>query len=69
MDPMELVSKIAALNSWVQANAPKEREEISSRQVKVLREVYIEFQERMYMVMPPGDPCTHCKGTGIARDA
>ena len=69
MDPMELVARIASLNSWIQANAPAERADISSRQVKILRDVYVEFQERMYMVMPPGNPCTHCKGSGLAGDA
>lgn len=68
MDPMELVSRIASLNSWIQANASSAHKELSSRQVKILRDVYIEFQERMYMVMPPGNPCPHCKGSGLDGD-
>ena len=69
MDPIELVARITSLNSWMQANAPRVRADIPSRQVKLLRDAYDEFKERMDMVMPPGNPCTHCKGSGLAGDA
>lgn len=69
MDPMELASKIADLNTWIQAHAPNKREEISVREEKILRDLTREFQERMYMVMPAGNPCPYCKGSGLDGDA
>lgn len=65
MDPMELASRIAALNTWIKANVPKTPDDMSPRHQKILRDLSREFQERMYMVMPAGDPCPYCKGSGL----
>ena len=69
MEPMELATKIAELNAWIQANTPKKREELTGRQEQILRNLIVEFQEQMFLVLPPGAPCTHCKGTGLDGDA
>ena len=65
MDVMKLASRIAELNAWVRVNAGTEPKALTSEQLELLRSLKGELDQTMHMVMPPGNPCVHCRGSGV----
>jgi hypothetical protein len=64
VDSMELVAKLAEINSWMAANSGKKRLDLSDRQAQLLRNLTMEFAYNMHLLLPPGDACACCNGTG-----
>ena len=69
MDIMTLASKLADLNSWITANSDEKRAAVTSRQERLLRDLTKEFAYNMRLLLPPGEDCPCCDGTGVKSDA
>lgn len=66
MNTDNIVEMLKTMSSGIKENR-EELSNISAYDIEEIRTALDEFSNTIRFLLPPGKPCKHCNGSGVAR--